>query len=352
MRKLIVLFCLCGVAGGLQAQTDRVTWLQSARNLTITTTDGNTDYHMVTTDKSLIFHKNGNELTLNGQTMQMSDIKKMRLVTPQKFVLNEDSTTFTPKAVNHGLLAFRYGCQLGQWNTIVLPCSLTGLQVTETFGEGTQLAYYSGITENDAAQIDLELLDLNTEETVLQANTYYLIRPTREPDIAVGNTTSVNYGSAKVGGPVYLIYDVSMEKGKEFVANQSLRSADGNVSMSVRGTFMTQDVYYNSSTGKRAFFWLDDEGLFRQSTDAVATKAFRNWVVFVKNANELPLRFYVNGINEDLTSTGIETMYNVPCTKDHQVYDLQGRKMVHGTWSDGTLPKGIYIINGKKTVVR
>ena len=32
------------------------------------------------------------------------------------------------------------------------------------------------------------------------------------------------------------------------------------------------------------------------------------------------------------------------------IYDLSGRKMVNGKWPDGKLPKGIYIINGKKVI--
>jgi len=34
------------------------------------------------------------------------------------------------------------------------------------------------------------------------------------------------------------------------------------------------------------------------------------------------------------------------------IFDLAGRQMVNGKWSDGKLPKGIFIINGKKRVVR
>ena len=46
-------------------------------------------------------------------------------------------------------------------------------------------------------------------------------------------------------------------------------------------------------------------------------------------------------------------MYDVPCTmynSDDAWYDLQGRKIVHSTSSNGTLPKGIYIYNGKKVI--
>ena len=34
------------------------------------------------------------------------------------------------------------------------------------------------------------------------------------------------------------------------------------------------------------------------------------------------------------------------------VYDLQGRKIVNSKLSDGTLPKGIYVVNGRKVVVK
>ena len=35
-----------------------------------------------------------------------------------------------------------------------------------------------------------------------------------------------------------------------------------------------------------------------------------------------------------------------------QCYDLQGRKVAHGKASGRKLAKGLYIINGKKVVVR
>jgi hypothetical protein len=37
---------------------------------------------------------------------------------------------------------------------------------------------------------------------------------------------------------------------------------------------------------------------------------------------------------------------------DGDIYDLQGRKVVRGTLSNGTLPSGLYIINGKKVFVK
>ena len=332
---------LLAAAVGATAQTSRVTALQNARNLVVKTADGKTDYHLVTTDKSLMFHKKGTQLTLNDSTMDISQIKTMRLEIPVKFALNEDSTVFTPTAVNHGLLALRYTFRPGQWHSLVLPCTLTGEQVTEAFGQGTQLACYSGITENDAAQIDFELVDLNTADAVVETGKCYIIRPTREPDIAAGSTTSVNYGSAKVEGPAYIIPNVTMEKGKNYVSGQSLRSAEDNVRMRVSGTYAVQTV----SPAGRAFYYLNDEGRFMEADSVVEMKAFRNWIIYSKNTNGLPMRYYINGIGEDLTaSIGAPRQYQE--TSGQTVYDLQGRRL------NGTPRTGLYIINGKKVIIR
>ena len=51
--------------------------------------------------------------------------------------------------------------------------------------------------------------------------------------------------------------------------------------------------------------------------------------------------------------TGVEEVYGLPFTVD-SYYDLQGRKVVNGSWSmlNGQLKKGLYIVNGKKVVIR
>ena len=52
------------------------------------------------------------------------------------------------------------------------------------------------------------------------------------------------------------------------------------------------------------------------------------------------------------STTGIaEVIDHSPLTIDH-CYDLQGRQIVNGKLSNGRLPKGIYIVNGRKVVIR
>jgi hypothetical protein len=58
----------------------------------------------------------------------------------------------------------------------------------------------------------------------------------------------------------------------------------------------------------------------------------------------------VDGINTIDYST-ISPFDNLQ-SGNNAVYDLQGRKIANGNWSDGKISKGIYIINGKKILVK
>lgn len=353
MKKLLLSAILLASSVWASAQTDRVTRLQAARNLIVTTTDGQTTYHSTTTAQSLILRKQGNTLTVEGRTIDMGDIRKMRLVVPQKFQLNEDSATFTPMSIDHGLMALRYSFQLNKWNPLVVPLTLTGEQVLEAFGEGTQLAVYKQTSEGEWAQVDFELVDLNTTDEVIVPGEYFIIRPTRQPDIATGRKTTVSYGGSTVSGPAYIIYNVSMDDSRDAPLNKSLRSAENNVSMRVSGTYKLMSGRQKLMYSNRAFYCMNDDGRFYEPSDSVEMKAFRNWVVFVKNANNLPMRFYVGGIDEDLTLTGINSLLARDGKEgDDMVYDLSGRRLGSRKSLDGLLPRGLYIMNGKKILVR
>jgi hypothetical protein len=67
-------------------------------------------------------------------------------------------------------------------------------------------------------------------------------------------------------------------------------------------------------------------------------------------------RLYFHGNNAAIV--GVETIEHVTLNIEHSagaVYDLSGRRiMVNGQWSmvNGKLPKGLYIVNGKKIYVK
>ena len=50
-------------------------------------------------------------------------------------------------------------------------------------------------------------------------------------------------------------------------------------------------------------------------------------------------------------ATEIETIQKPQVADHNDIYDLSGRK-VNGKWGDGKWPRGIYIIGGKKVMVK
>ena len=130
----------------------------------------------------------------------------------------------------------------------------------------------------------------------------------------------------------------------------------------MRGTYAKLDdsVIINHIIRNRKLapgsYVLDEEGQMLLTEDSTIVNAFRSWI---ENLSEdgAPLKFYIDGIGEYLTvvADGIEEIRDVQWTQDKAqeqngeriVFDLSGRRM-----TAGQLPKGIYIINGKKVDIQ
>ena len=63
------------------------------------------------------------------------------------------------------------------------------------------------------------------------------------------------------------------------------------------------------------------------------------------------MRFVTLTMNYD-EATGISLTPAPSLKGEGSVYDLQGRQIVNGKLSNGQLPKGVYIVNGKKVVIK
>jgi hypothetical protein len=259
MKKQLLLLMLLPLTA--QAQESRIATLQGARALAITQGKATSNL-MVTSNKSVMIHLKDGKLVVGNETMDMENTT-LRLKTLPKFAIDEDSTAFSGKySVDFGLVAFRRTMNVGQWNSLVLPFSLTGSQVTDAFGEDSQLATLTGVSDGAEPAVEFQTVDLNTAEVVLKANEHYLIKPSRQPDIAAGSQTSVAYGSGKVAGPVYAIGGVTMAKSQT-PKYQSLQSADKSTSIRVRGIYNASEIAVNTNPR----YVLGDEGRFYQIAD-------------------------------------------------------------------------------------
>jgi hypothetical protein len=343
LASLLILACC------LTATADRYQSLLNAKHLTIITDDGTTMYYLLSADAPTITRLHGESVTIGHDEYAVNSIKSMRIENIPRFVLDEDNAVFDKKTTaSHALLALRKTLYVNQWNPIVLPVELTGEQVRDAFGEDAMVATVRGFRQGDNTVVEYETVNLDTRDVAMLANVHYIIRPTRNPDLAEGKTAPL-FGNIKPTGPLYLIPTVSLS------ANQSPKivfysSDDNTVRVMEAGTYVVRDG--STSSNKLltpGYYYLGSDGLFSQPEESTAIKAFNSWYT-ITTTEKPALRFYIDGINEDLTEqflTLIEnnTQTGNPASAD-QRFDMQGRRV------GSQLKPGLYIINGKKTIVK
>lgn len=229
-------------------------------------------------------------------------------------VLDEDNTAEFDDAENVNVLVKRT-IVADVWNTIVLPFSMTAEQVTAAFGTGVKLADFSA-WEVDGDNVKVTFTTDGI--TAIEANHPYLIKvPTGLTEFTVDGVDIAASRTSK--GKLDEAY-VEVKNGKKtgyFTGNYKVRDVP------VNALFLSDNALWfctgsNSIKAFRAYFELDG-------------------VEYTAGAR---LTFSV----DDSGLTGItERSYNN--SDSDRVFNLQGLPV--------TAPaKGIYIINGKKTIIK
>lgn len=206
--------------------------------------------------------------------------------------------------------------KLGEkWNTIVLPFALNKTQVKEMFGEGAKVAAYKGSTVNgDHVTLNFE------EQTSMEAQTPYMIK------------SGTNASSYKLNG---VILEPASELKKVEDANHNGIDFVGNYitrqTLQQNSFFISNNVFYRASGQEtmkayRATF---------QVSSALSTAKSMNTVF----------------VGEGGSVTAIDDVHVSP-QGSFDVYHINGMLVKKNAIHLNGLDKGIYIINGKKYVVK
>lgn len=204
--------------------------------------------------------------------------------------------------------------KLGEkWNTIVLPFALNETQVTEMFGEGAKVAAYKGSTVNgDHVTLNFE------EQTSMVAQTPYMIK----------TGTSARY---KVNGvilePARLknVEDANKGNGITFVGN-----------------------YTNGQALQQNCFFISNNTFYRASGQEIM-KAYR--ATFQVPTSTKAKIMNTVFVGEGGSVTAIDDVHVSP-QGSFDVYHINGMLVKKNAIDLNGLDKGIYIINGKKYVVK
>lgn len=286
-----------------------------------------------------------------------------------------------------------------KWNSFVLPVSLKRDQFRQAFGANARLAILSGLT---SSEIQFQTVDMDKDDNaeVLSAYTPYIIFPTKIHDTdktkvspaykATLTKTNGEQQEVVIKANHYDIPNVTFEKNSEnkndlskmntdtWVSDVTTTVENSNGSLKAYGTFArtfgqkaTQNVtdekavdygVYNFDDHKIisgrddliGSYFFDQGNLYYSSKNRVrGLRGFSCWFKPVNSSEHTKLNLYIDGVANG--TTGIDEVAfgdEEPTGKATKgIYNMNGQLVSNG--SDTTnLPAGMYIVNGKKCVVR
>lgn len=269
-----------------------------------------------------------------------------------------------------------------KWNTLVLPFFIEEDVVSSVFGAGTIYAVLLGAYDKN----NPTTIYFQRETDGIKAGRLYTIRPTNsqpqnQPAVSSSATNDdgtalITWGTEGSTDQTYWRFE-SVDFGKDNDESGNPQSYDeaaysenhgketyheGNVYF--KGTYINHgDELYippfsyvlsatNTSSGKAK------EGEWYYRTKGTKTKGFRGWLQTVDpNAASARVNFMLNGEmwgTDGGSATDIDE-FTVDGKKviivGDGVYNLQGQRVREGSSLEG-LAKGVYIVNGKKVLVK
>ena len=211
----------------------------------------------------------------------------------------------------------------GRWYAVVLPFSVSQKQMKSVFGNDVKVLHYS----------DVEGTDLNLFEHFYQ--------------MIVGGTPVLVKPSQDVTNPVFNNVTLTSQKVVDIE----------NTGFKCTGSWDDVDfpAYSYFIDAKTNSFYLYDPTKVEKNTVKPHAGAFRSWIISTFNnpSEAKQLTMHINGIEEQGETTAIWNAISGnddAATATKGIYNLSGQKM--NAVDTRSLPKGIYIVNGKKFIVK
>ncbi len=243
---------------------------------------------------------------------------------------------------------------LKAWNAITLPCDVTGSQIIETFGDDAKLCKLEGVNPQNKDQILFSTVNLfdNYDTPAIVHGECYLIWVTKGPVVAentphtftVKKENDPDVPSQEVTFPygnIYTINGVSCPDGMLTPAENTVTTEDGKLSYT---------YFYHRPDDAPANSYVMSAGKMYHIPNAWKGLLGTCWYItdLTTSSNSKVMAIEGEGGTTDIN--GIVT--ELPGDNAHEgVYNINGQKVADGT-SLKNLPKGIYIMNGKKYVIK
>ena len=268
---------------------------------------------------------------------------------------NDNDNYHTPSGINHNPTGndhyeypvtynIRRYFNVGKWESLILPCTLTGDQVKQTFGgeKGVQL---SAFKEVKGTCVYFKAVDLDKEGIV--AGQPYIIKVGKDADIESKKEYTFPWGNntVKVKGPIYQVKGVVPPTFEGDGVTTGVKTFD-DYEVQFHG------FYYDRGVAPAGAYVVNNGNMYHLSSDwnsFVGT----SWYVTITDAdgNAKALSFSFDGDSSTTAIENVTRQEDAAVQTDGFVYNLSGQRV--GTRNNmSNLSSGIYVVAGKKFVVK
>ena len=255
---------------------------------------------------------------------------------PEEFlVLDEDETLDDNRSLTKATMVFHRTFTTDKWNSLILPVDMNADQVTAAFGAEAKIARFDHLKDN---WIYFSPVEPDADGNMLKANIPYIIKPAKEPDYVNRN---YNVGSDKekhIDGKVYTVTGIYYG-GQPTEMKYNDTGSSTNTGMTHYGSY----VYRQEVPAKS---YMLSKGKMVHTSKVHNVKSYRSWLEET-TPSEKTLQLKVS--DSDNSTTGIKVIEEAP-QNANAVYNVNGMRM--NSSNTDNLPKGVYIINNKKVVIK
>ncbi len=270
---------------------------------------------------------------------------------------NDNDNYHTPSGINHNPAGddhyeypvtynIRRYFNLDKWESLILPCTLTGDQVKQTFG-GDKEVKLSVFDKVEGTCVKFRSVNPDTEGIV--AGKPYIIKVGKKADIETKNDVYTfpwgNSITVKVKGPIYQVKGVVPPTfTDDVVTTEEITS--GGYKVQFHG------FYYDKGAAPAHAYVVNNGNMYHLSSDwnnFVGT----SWYITITDAqgNAKALSFSFDGDSSTTAIENVTRQEDAAVQTDGFVYNLSGQRV--GTRNNmSNLSSGIYIVAGKKVVVK
>ena len=246
------------------------------------------------------------------------------------------------------------------WNSLILPVDLNAQQVTLAFGNTVKISEKKAEASSNPYVIEFKSIDLSNkqnDEIVLHAGIPYIIKPTRLLQTIPaegGDTYQIRNTQESVtfDKPYYTINNVTLAKAVEATVTSTAYDCGNAGKMYFKGTYTKQTKA--GEAPKVGSYLLSDGKWYHMTVDVNSVKGFRTWLEPAENSSSnVNMQFSIDGVIDGDTTNSIEGIENGFNSKaDNKVYNMNGQVVRNSSTSLEGLPKGVYIVNNKKYIVK